>query len=325
MKKLTAIVLSMALALSLTACGEKTPSSKSEERKTVKLGILQLLEHPALDSAREGFVKALADAGYTEGENLEIDLQNAQNDQSNLYTMSQRLVNKENDIILAIGTGSAQSLAAQTQTIPVLITAVTDPVDSGLAQSLEAPGTNVTGTSDASPIQAQIELIKTLVPSVQTVGVLYTSSEDNSIVQAKQAKEIIEKLGLTYTEQTVTSVNDVQQATQSLVTKCDAIYIPTDNTLAASMALVGEIVKESKTPVVCGESNMVVTGGLATLGIDYYNLGYQTGEMAVRILNGESPAAMAIETQKNFEYVINGEMAQAIGIEIPQELQQYIK
>lgn len=322
MKKLLAIALSTILALSLVACGKSKPTNGTI---AVKIGILQLLEHNALDAARQGFVQALADNGYNEGETLELDLQVAQNDQSNLLTMSQRFVNNKSDLILAIGTGAAQSVAAQTKDIPVVITAVTDPIDAGLVETLEAPGANITGTTDASPMKEQIALLLELAPQTKTIGLLYSSNEDNSVLQAKQAKEIIQKMGLSYVEQTVTSSNEVQQATQSIVSKCDAIYIPTDNTFASAMPLVGNIVKEAKTPVVCGDISMTQAGGLATLGLNYYNLGYQTGEMAVRILNGENPATMAVESLNKYDYIISADMVAALGIEVPQELQQYVK
>jgi putative ABC transport system substrate-binding protein len=176
-----------------------------------------------------------------------------------------------------------------------------------------------------NPIKEQIDLLKKLVPDAKTVGVLYTSSEDNSILQAKLAKEAIEALGMAYTEVTVTSSNDVQQATQSIVDKCDAIYIPTDNIFASAMPVVHGVTTESKTPVICGESGMVQKGGLATLGINYYDLGYQTGLMAIKILKGEAkPAAMAIESADGFDFAINGTVAAEIGITIPDDLKEFV-
>ena len=320
MKKLIALTLSAIMALSVVGCS----SDGKEEDSKVKIGILQQLEHVALDNAREGFVKALEDNGYVDGENLVLDIQNAQSDQSNLSTMSDRLVNEKNDIILAIATGAAQSVAGKTKDIPILITAVTDPVDAGLAESMEKPNTNISGTSDASPIKEQIELMLRLKPDTKVVGLMYTSNEDNSVLQINQVKAILDDMNLEYVEQTVTNSNDVQQAAQSIVKKCDAIYIPTDNVLASSMAIVGSEAVREKVPVICGESGMVMSGGLATLGIDYYNLGYQTGEMAIRVLNGEDITTMQIETQKDYSYTINGDMADALGITIPAELQQYV-
>ena len=322
MKKLTALLLTLAMAISLTACGGGESNSGSEEK--IKIGVLQQLEHVALDQAREGFVQALEDNGLKDGDKIVLDIQNAQADQSNLQTMADRLINENNDIILAIATGAAQTVAGKTKDIPILITAVTDPVDAGLVNSMENPGTNVSGTSDASPMAEQIDLMLQLSPDVKKVGVLYTSSEDNSVLQVSQLKPILKAKNLEIVEQTVTNSNDVQQATQSLVNKCDAIYIPTDNVLASSIALVASVANDAKVPVIVGESGMVTGGGFATIGIDYFNLGYQTGEMAVRILNGEDVSTMAVETQKDFAYTINGDVAEILGITIPDNLQEFV-
>lgn len=320
MKKLTALLLTLIMVISLTACGSDTPAADEK----IRIGILQQLEHVALDQAREGFVRALEENGFKDGENIVLDIQNAQSDQSNLQTMADRLINNDSDIILAIATGAAQTVAGKTKDIPVLITAVTDPVDAGLVNSLENPGTNVSGTSDASPMEQQIDLMLTLSPDVKTVGVLYTSNEDNSVLQVSQLKPILKNKNLEIVEQTVTNSNDVQQAAQSLVTKCDAIYIPTDNVLASSIALVASVANDAKIPVICGESGQVTGGGFATIGIDYFNLGFQTGEMAVRILNGQDISTMPVETQKDFAYTINGDVADILGITIPDNLQQFV-
>ena len=320
MKRTLALLMASALMLSLAGCSQTSGSSSSGEAETLRIGIIQPMEHESLDAAREGFVQALADHGYTDGDTIVLDYQNAQGDSSALLTISQRFVGDDCDLVLAIGTGAAQSIASQTSEIPVLITAVTDPVDAGLVQSSEAPGTNVTGTNDMNPIREQLELIPEILPDAQTVGLLYTSSEDNSILQIEEAKAILEEMNLDYVEQTVTGSNDVQQAVQSIVTRCDAIYIPTDNTFASAMPLVGSVVMESGTPVICGATGMVEAGGLITLGLNYYNLGYQTGEMAVQVLEGADPASMPVQSQNQYAYVVNEEMLSALGMELPQSL-----
>ena len=320
MKRTLALLMASALMLSLAGCSQTGGSSSSGEAETLRIGIIQPMEHESLDAAREGFVQALADHGYTDGDTIVLDYQNAQGDSSALLTISQRFVGDDCDLVLAIGTGAAQSIASQTSEIPVLITAVTDPVDAGLVQSSEAPGTNVTGTNDMNPIREQMELIPEILPDAQTVGLLYTSSEDNSILQIEEAKAILEEMNLDYVEQTVTGSNDVQQAVQSIVTRCDAIYIPTDNTFASAMPLVGSVVMESGTPVICGATGMVEAGGLITLGLNYYNLGYQTGEMAVQVLEGADPASMPVQSQNQYDYVVNEEMLSALGMELPQSL-----
>lgn len=320
MKRTLALLMASALMLSLAGCSQTGGSSSSGEAETLRIGIIQPMEHESLDAAREGFVQALADHGYTDGDTIVLDYQNAQGDSSALLTISQRFVGDDCDLVLAIGTGAAQSIASQTSEIPVLITAVTDPVDAGLVQSSEAPGTNVTGTNDMNPIREQLELIPEILPDAQTVGLLYTSSEDNSILQIEEAKAILEEMNLDYVEQTVTGSNDVQQAVQSIVTRCDAIYIPTDNTFASAMPLVGSVVMESGTPVICGATGMVEAGGLITLGLNYYNLGYQTGEMAAKVLEGADPASMPVQSQNQYDYVVNEEMLSALGMELPQSL-----
>ena len=320
MKRTLALLMASALMLSLAGCSQTGGSSSSGEAETLRIGIIQPMEHESLDAAREGFVQALADHGYTDSDTIVLDYQNAQGDSSALLTISQRFVGDDCDLVLAIGTGAAQSIASQTSEIPVLITAVTDPVDAGLVQSSEAPGTNVTGTNDMNPIREQLELIPEILPDAQTVGLLYTSSEDNSILQIEEAKAILEEMNLDYVEQTVTGSNDVQQAVQSIVTRCDAIYIPTDNTFASAMPLVGSVVMESGTPVICGATGMVEAGGLITLGLNYYNLGYQTGEMAVQVLEGADPASMPVQSQNQYDYVVNEEMLSALGMELPQSL-----
>lgn len=291
-----------------------------------KIGVIQSVEHPALDSAYKGFIYALEENGYVADETIEIDYQNAQDDQSNLKTISQRFVNNKVDLICAISTQSAQSVAAETSEIPIVVTAVTDLVDAKLVESNEKPNTNVTGTTDMNPIKEQIDLLKQLVPDVKTIGILYTSKESNSELQANIAKEAAENIGLAVEVKTVASSNDVQQVTQSIINKVDAIYIPTDNVFASSMPIVAEIANSNKVPVICGEANMVKSGGLATLGIDYYKLGRQTGDMAARILNGESkPQDMPVESLKDMEYTINKEAVDALGITIPEDLQQYVE
>jgi putative ABC transport system substrate-binding protein len=339
MKKTTSLfilILSIIMVFSAAGCSAKTDAVTGDKETAsgkpaaasgkLKIGIIQYIEHVALDKAREGFVDALKDNGYTDGENIAIDLQNAQGDPANLSTISDRFVSNKSDLVLAIATPAAQSIAGKTTEIPILATAITDFVSARLVNSNEAPGGNVSGTTDMNPIKEQIDLLVKLAPEAKTVGVIYTSREDNSILQASIAKEAIEKLGLKYVEVTVTNTNDVQQAAQSIVEQCDAIYIPTDNVLASAMPTVYGVTSQTKTPVICGESGMVSNGGLATLGINYYDLGYQTGEMAVRILKGEAkPDDMPIETADGFDFYINGTIADEFGIEIPADLQQYVK
>lgn len=313
--KMVLIGLCVGLLLCLSGCGTE---------EITCIGIIQYVEHQALDAARLGFIEALEDSGYEPGKNIQIDYQNAQGDASNLSTISDRFVGRKVDLILAIATPAAQAVAGKTTEIPILGTAITDYVVARLVDSNERPGKNVTGTTDMNPVKEQIELIIKLVPEAERIGILYTSNEDNSILQAGLAKEAIMEMGLDYIEGTISNSNEVQQATQSIVRQVDAIYIPTDNIFAAAMPLVHGVAAPAKIPVIPAEAGMAAAGGVATLAINYYDLGYQTGLMAVRVLAGEGPAHMPIEGGADFEYYINGPVAQEIGLEIPPELQSYV-
>lgn len=314
MKKGIALVLALALCLSCSAV-------LAEDKPVI--GIIQLMEHVALSASREGFIQALKDNGYEDGVNVTIDYQNGQGEQSNLSTIADRFVGENADLVLAIATPAATMMASKTETIPILGTAITDYVTANLVESNEKPGYNISGTSDMNPVKDQIALLKELVPEAKTVGVLYTSSEPNSKLQADMAKTAIEALGMAYVERTVTNTNDVQQATQWIVNQCDAIYIPTDNTFASSMALVFGVTTESKTPVIGGEEGITMSGALATLGINYYDLGYQTGLMAVDVLKGANVAEMPIQFASGFNYCFNKTTADEIGFEIPEKYAAY--
>lgn len=329
MKRVLSVLLAVLLVLAMTACGTQNEDPQSGTNDDVQstgdaqytVGIIQLSEHSALDSAREGFIVALADNGLVDGENLEIDFQNAQNDQSNLGTIADRFVSKDVDLVLAIATPAAQTMAGKTTEIPIIATAVTDFAEARLVNDNDNPGTNVSGTSDMNPIKEQIELVKQLAPDCQTVGVCYNSGEDNSVLQAELARAEIEAQGMSYVEVTVSSTNDVQQAITTLASQCDAIYLPTDNTLASSIPVVYGVVAETKTPVIGGESGMVDSGALATVGINYYDLGYQAGEMAIRVLlEGADISTMPVEHQTEYEYTFNLDTAEAIGLTIPEDL-----
>lgn len=261
-------------------------------QKVYKIGVIQLVEHAALDAANKGFIDGLTEAGIQ----FEVDQQNAQGDQTACDTIATKLVNDGNDLILAIATPAAQAVVGKTTEIPVLVTAVTDPASSGLVDTNEVPGGNVTGTSDLTPIKEQITLLKELLPEAKKVGILYCSAESNSVFQADIAKKEIESAGLTWEEFTVSSSNEMQSVTESMIGKVDCIYSPTDNTIAAGMAAVAMVANENNLPAIVGEAGMVAAGGLATYGVDYYNLGKLTATQAVKILKGEAtPAQMPIE------------------------------
>ena len=340
-KMITAVCLSLALLVGMfTGCGNDAKESNNDQEtqaaaedqseteaadtsdseaatdgqdlQAVKVGIIQLVEHPALDAARDGFIAGLAEAGYVEGDNLTLDVQNAQGDQSNCQTIAGQFANDDLDLILAIATPAAQAAANVITDTPILVTAVTDPAAADLVDSNEAPGGNLSGTSDRSPIDEQIQLIKKLVPDATRVTILYTSSETNSELQAKEAEQFAIEEGLEVEIKTVSSSNEVQQVVESSVSNTDALYIPTDNLLASSMGIVSQVAIQAKVPVIGGEENQLLNGALATVGLNYFDLCKQTAKMAEQIFNGESTADMPIQFAEKNTLAINFDTAAAI-------------
>ena len=284
-------------ALGLAGCGGESTgngsAAPSGDGTTYKIGVLQLTEHTALDAANAGFVKALDDSGIS----YTIEQQNAQNDQSACQTIAQTLVNDGCDLILAIATPAAQAVAGATSDIPIVGTAITDFAASGLVEDNDAPGGNLTGTSDMNPVADQMDLLQQLLPDAKTVGLLYCTAESNSDIQIAMAEEELDALGIAHERYTVSSSNEIQQVVESMVGSVDAIYTPTDNTIAAGMTTVAMVANEAGVPTICGEVGMVENGGLASVSINYEELGYRAGEMAVEILTEDAdPAEMAIGT-----------------------------
>lgn len=296
-----------------TITGETTSAQTVGD--TYKIGVLQLVQHPALDSANEGFFAALDEAGIS----YTADQQNAGGEQSNAQTIAEKLVNDKNDLIFAIATPAAQAAAAATEEIPIVLTAVTDPESSGLVESNEVPGGNITGSSDLTPVAAQIDLLTKLIPDAKNIAILYSSAEANSAFQAEIAHSEIEAKGMTYEDYTVSSLNEIQSVLESMIGKVDAIYIPTDNMMAASMSTITMIATENKIPVIGAEVAHVEAGALATYGINYYSLGYLAGKQAIAILTeGKSPAQMPIEYLgvEGSELSVNEETAALLGIDV---------
>ena len=321
LKTLASAVVTGTLALALAACGgtdgatTEGSAPASGDGTTYKIGVLQLTEHAALDASNEGFVAALDDSGIS----YEIDQQNAQNDQSACQTIASKLVNDGDDLILTIGTPAAQAVASATSDIPIIGTAITDFAESGLVADNEAPGGNVTGSSDLTPVADQIELLQQLLPDAKTVGLMYCTAESNSEVQIAMAEEALDAAGIAHERYSVSSSNEIQQVIESMVGKVDAIYTPTDNTIAAGMATVSMVANENKLPVIVGCDTMVEDGGLASYSINYYDLGYKAGEMAVEILTeGADPAEMPIEylAAEDCQLIANQATADEVGIDI---------
>ena len=319
LKMLTAgVMLTLAMGL-MAGCGGEKKEAKKDAK--VNVGIVQLVEHAALDAANKGFVDGMASKGYKEGQNVTYDRQNAQADQSNLQNIAQRFVNNKVNLICAIATPAAQTVANVTPDIPIVGTAIADYKAAKLVKDNAKPGTNVTGTTDMNPIEAQLDLLLKLVPGAKTIGTIYCSSEVNSQLQVDILKAAAKAKGVEVKEATVSTVNDIQQAARSLVGKVQGIYVPTDNILASAMPTLAIVTEEAKLPVVAGEGGMVKAGGVATLAIDYYKLGVQTGEMAADILSGKSkPQDMPIQSQKDFSVIVNEANAKKIGLTIPEEI-----
>ena len=318
-----AAIAAMSMGM-LAGCGGGSDTQQDAEMH--KVGIVQLMQHGALDQANQGLVEGLAAAGYVVGENLEIDQQNAQGDQSNLQSIAQQFLSNDVEMIMAIATPAAQVMAANTEEIPIVATAITSFEQAGLVESNEAPNTNVTGTHDMTPIAEQIDLLLQIVPDAKSIGTVYTSSEKNSQVQVGILKEVCEAKGLNVVERTVSTVNDIQQATQSLVEeKVDALWLCTDNNVASAMPQVVGVTDAAGIITVCAEESMVMSGGTITYGINFYQIGYDAGLMAAKILNGEAvPAEMPIQgpKQEDLKLVINPEAVEIIGVEIPAELME---
>lgn len=287
--------------------------------KEFRVGIIQLTEHAALDAARQGFEDALNASGL----NVTIETQNAQGEQTICATIATKFVNDKVDLILAIATPAAQAAAQATKDIPILVTAVTDPASSGLVESNDAPGGNVSGTSDMNPVKDQANLLVQLVPEAKTVGIMYHSSEDNSVLQAEMAQEALEALGLTVEIFTCADGTEVQAVAQSAASQVDALYIPTDNLMADTIATISMVCTPAGVPIICGESNMVDGGGTATYGIDYYRLGEQTAAQAIRILSeGADISTMPIEYYSaELELVVNEDVMAQLGLTVPESLQ----
>lgn len=320
MKKVVALLLTLVMVVGLCACGG---GGKSGDKDVIKIGVIQLIKHEALDKAYEGFVDELAAQGYVDGENIEIDYQIASGEQANCLSIAEAMINDKKDLIFTIATPAAQAAASKTDEIPILVSAVTDPAGSGLVASNEEPGCNVSGTSDLTPVAEQLEMLTQIIPDAKKVAVLYCSTESNSEIQLNLAKDAAKKLGLEIVEASVSASNEIQQMVASLAGKVDAIYAPTDNTIAAGMDTVSMVATQNGIPVICGEAGMVVKGGLATFALDYYDLGVATARQAIKILiDGEDVSKMPIEylPKETLKYAVNTAVAKELNITIPEDI-----
>ncbi len=338
MKKFFAVAIAVLMTASLAACGS-TPSSSAAESaapassaastesapsdagsgNTYRIGLAQIMEHTSLNQIRDSFTAEMEALGYGP-DKVEIDYQNAQSDQSNLNSICQKFAGDGKDLIVAIATPTAISAAAAAPDIPLVFSAVTDPVAAKLVENPDAPEGNITGTSDAIPVDQVFELMNQLTPGVETVGLVYNLGEVNSVAVIEQAKTYLDSKGIGYVEATVTNTSEVQQAAQSLVGKCQAFYTPIDNTVATAMPVYAEVAKQAGLPIYTGADSMVIDGGFATVGIDYTLLGKQTAAMVVKVLEGTPISEIPVETLSNFATVVNTTTAEAIGVTLPGDL-----
>ena len=324
-KRKIAMILGMLLmGTGLIGCGNSTADNSgqsagnNEAKKNI--GIVQLVQHDALDSANKGFVDALKEKGYEEGKNITIEQQNAQGEQANAHTICSQFTDAKKDLIFAIATPAAQAAYNSTKDIPIVFTAVTDPVAAKIANDWKSSGTNVTGTSDKVPVDQQIDLLKKLIPDAKTLGVIYNTSEANSVIQVDELKKAAEAKGLSVKEIGVTNVNEINQNLSSALGDIDVLYTPTDNTVASGYALVGNLCVENNVPIIGAEEAVVDKGGLASIGIDYYKLGQEAGYKAVEILEGKKPSDIEITTLSEMSFTINTDVAEKLGITIPDDI-----
>lgn len=293
---------------------------KARSAQTPLVGILQLTSHPALDSIHKGIIAGLKEEGFTVGKNLKIDFQNAQNDQSNLKSMSQRFYNENANVMIGIATPAAQSLANTTSKTPIVMGAISDPVGAGLVKSLKHPGGNITGVMHREPIAKQLELIQQLMPGVKTIGILHTSSDDSSAAEVKEFSSLAKKAGITLKEYTITSTNDIAQVSATMASAVQAIYIPNDNTVASGFQTVLKNANQNKIPVFPSTSDMTKQGGLATVSVSQFELGRMTGQMTAQILKGKDPANMPVEYPTNGITYLNLKQAEFLGLHVPKAL-----
>lgn len=309
-------------SLSLVACGTQgtgttTPSStSSSQAKVLEVGIAQIVSHPSLDAIREGFKTGMTEGGYVEGTDVRYDEQNPQGDQAALTSIANNFKSSNKDVIIAITTPVAQSMAQAISDKPIIFAGVTDPVAAKLIDSLEKPGGNLTGTSDYPPIAAQIELIREVKPSVKTIGIVYSSSEVNAEVQAGLAKDAAAKLGLEVRTATVNVSADVQQAANSLA-GVDAFYVGNDNTVVSAMEALVQVAEAAKVPVITADPDSVARGATAAYAVDQFVMGKNAAKLAIKVLKGAKVADVPSERQTELELTINLDAAKRIGLELP--------
>ncbi|HAS8420375.1 TPA: ABC transporter substrate-binding protein [Vibrio vulnificus] len=292
-------------------------SSHSVMAKTAKVAVSQIVEHPALDATRQGLLDGLKAKGYVEGKNLEFDYKTAQGNPAIAVQIARQFVGESPDVLVGIATPTAQALVSATRSIPVVFTAVTDPVGAKLVKSMEQPGKNVTGLSDLSPVSQHVDLIKELLPNVKAIGVVYNPGEANAVTLVELLKKSAAEKGLKVVESTALKSADVQSATQAIAAKSDVIYAPTDNTVASAIEGMIVAANQAKKPVFGGATSYVEKGAIAGLGFDYYQVGVQTADYVAAILEGQEPGKLDVKVATGSDLVVNQGTAEKLGITIP--------
>ena len=307
--KFPAIFLALLAATAITT---------QAQAKDVTVAVTAIVEHPALDAARDGVKDALAEAGFKEGENLTFVYQSAQGNPATAAQIARQFVGDGPDVIVPISTPSAQAVVSATRDIPIVFTAVSDPVGAQLVKDMAKPGGNVTGLSDMSPVVEHIKLIKEVMPNIKKLGYLYNSGETNSVSLLAALKEAAAAENIEIVESAATKSAEVQGAARALVGRADAMYVPTDNTIVSALESAVGVAEESKLPLFTADTDSVKRGALAALGFNYYDVGKQTGAKVVAILKGEKPGDIPVEIAKGTDLVINLSAAKKMGVEFPQ-------
>ena len=316
---LVLVGLTGAIAFTLVSCtGNETVGGSAD---VPFVAVSQFVEHPSLNAVQEGIKDGLAEAGYEAGETLRWDLQSAQANPATAAQIADKYAGARLDVIVAIATPSAQATVAKVRNTPVIFSAVTDPVAAKLVDNPERPGGNVTGVSDLSPVKQHLDLIKEILPDADTIGVIYSAGEDNSVSLVKLVKENASEAGFNEVkEATVSSSSEVATAARSLVGEVDAIYIPTDNTVISALESVVQVGQENKLPVFSGDTDSVERGAIASIGFNYYDIGVQTGEMVVKVLKGARPGDIPVEFAKVLQLYVNPAAAESMGVVLPESV-----
>lgn len=317
-RKITLLLCGLLGASLLVGCGGNAESGNETAKK--KIGVIQLIQHDALDNANKGFVDGLEEKGYKDGVNIEIEQQNASGKPDTVQQIAGQLVSSNKDLIFAIATSPAQACCNATKDIPIVFSAVTNPVEDGIASDWKSSGRNVTGTSDMANIDEQLVLLKEVLPDAKTLGVVYTTSETNSVNQVNELEALAPKYGLEIKKIGVANINEINQVLSNAIGDIDVLYAPTDNNVAASYELVAQIALKENKPVIGAEQAVVEKGGFISKGIDYYELGKMAGYKAAEVLDGKNPKDIEIETMKELAITVNTDVAEKLGIKVPKNI-----